>query len=1194
MWFNLDDKAYVELYPALNNLKYIRSLCWFDHKMWIGTRNDGLFTYEIQTKTLEKLNIDDRKETLVCGLEAIGEKLYIASYEFLSIYDSTSGKREIIGFPDGKNLNVISIFKDLKNKFLWIGTESYLYKYNLTTNLMEPDPILAGNTFKTLVQDSKGNILAGTDAGLYVIDSLSNKFEYILHDVRNSNSLCNNVIRKIFCDKDDNIWIGTNRGLSLSQTSLIYRFIHLSEVTQQGEGNLFSDLYIDSQKRYWLAGENGIISIQEVSNKEFQVKWFNLNNALNPLNHNLIHCIYEDREGDIWIATDGGFARFDSDKQNFQFFTIYNKEQTHNANWAYSIYEDENGKLWLGTYLGGLFIIDKKELITTDNKKTFYDSDYNYKLSEDLDYIIYQIVDGGDDLLWANTQKGLVSIHKTTLKVTVPEIYLDNMLYDNQLIWYSTYGKLFCYDTVNDSNTEIIFSESNKHIHGFVKENDRVWFSSTNGIYYVDITTFKVYNVSKSDFYYQSGFYNSTANEIIWGGEDGFACFSLNKLNNKHTNDFVEITSALISGNNVNNKHQSAINQHLRNKEIKVKQGNNIALKLSSYSYSQQNEEIFYYKINDNGKWNHLERGQNHINFANLSGGIYTLYLCNSDPEETDDVVLNRYTLNVAFPWYATTIANILYAVLVVLLILSLIKYLQIRNRRLFERKEKEKTLELSNLKMDFFVNISHELKTPLSMIIAPLSKLIAESNSSKQKTSLISIHENSLRLNTLIHKILDFKQIEHENENALIRSHVELNTLLNNTLKSFNEVINDKKIEVTLIPENEPIWLYLDILKIESIFINLLSNAIKYIPKENGKITISIKTELTNVVITIADNGSGIKDTELPFVFMRYFQGQNKKKHTEGTGIGLYLVKKFTELHDGTIKIRNHNGIIAEVTLPMSGDNLLNNSDSNDIIIDNIANADKPTLLLIDDNKEIIAFLSETLSHRYRCITAFDGKDGLTSVQKYNPDLIIVDQMMPVMNGFEFCKAIRQNQVYSAKPIIMLTAKDDMSTELESIKLGIDAFMSKPFDVNKIILRVEQLLYKKETLEKHIRIEALTQPNFEQTDKRSNDEILMEKITKIIEDNMDKEEFNVAMLADMIHLDQKQLYRKMKQLINMTPINLLKKLRMKKAAVLLAQNKFTVSEVMYLVGYTNASYFSKCFTEEFGKTPKQFIICDK
>ena len=277
---------------------------------------------------------------------------------------------------------------------------------------------------------------------------------------------------------------------------------------------------------------------------------------------------------------------------------------------------------------------------------------------------------------------------------------------------------------------------------------------------------------------------------------------------------------------------------------------------------------------------------------------------------------------------------------------------------------------------------------------------------------------------------------------------------------------------------------------------------------------------------------------------------------------------------------------------IPLSDENRVPIQEHSDIQEGIVEDNSFPVLLIIDDNQEMVSFLIETFSKTYRCLKAFNGKEGLSVVRENTVDLIIVDEMMPEMGGLEFCRVLRRNQPTASIPAIMLTAKDDLETEKNSIKAGVDIFMPKPFDIDKLSLRLVQLQERRNSLEQRIRIENISKPVVEES-FQSNDEILLAKVVSVIEENMENTEFNVTMLSDLMDIDGKQLYRKLKQLTGSSPVDYIRQIRMKKAAVLLAQKKFSVSEVMYMVGYTNASYFSRCFVAEFNMTPKQYMLLD-
>lgn len=430
--------------------------------------------------------------------------------------------------------------------------------------------------------------------------------------------------------------------------------------------------------------------------------------------------------------------------------------------------------------------------------------------------------------------------------------------------------------------------------------------------------------------------------------------------------------------------------------------------------------------------------------------------------------------------------------------------------------------------------------------------------------------------MNTLIQQVLNFKQMEYNSENVLIRSHIELCAFLKNIVESFSPVFAEKKIFKSFASNQKEIWMNLDVLKIESIFVNIISNAVKYMPESGGEIHVAIRQEGDRNTIVVSDNGIGIKKEDLSYIFIRFYQSKTGRKHTNGSGIGLYIVKKFVELHGGRIEVHSQGegyGTTVKVEFPLSDENRVPIQEHSDIQEGIVEDNSFPVLLIIDDNQEMVSFLIETFSKTYRCLKAFNGKEGLSVVRENTVDLIIVDEMMPEMGGLEFCRVLRRNQPTASIPAIMLTAKDDLETEKNSIKAGVDIFMPKPFDIDKLSLRLVQLQERRNSLEQRIRIENISKPVVEES-FQSNDEILLAKVVSVIEENMENTEFNVTMLSDLMDIDGKQLYRKLKQLTGSSPVDYIRQIRMKKAAVLLAQKKFSVSEVMYMVGYTNASYF--------------------
>jgi len=1205
--FNLYTERFESSYHATEHLKAIRSLALFDHKLWIGSRDSGLFYYDFASSSLSAIPLNEgMDQSTVYSLEPALDKLFIGTYNGLSCYDPHKGIRRFIPLADEKeHLMVNSLLWDNNRSCLWIGTEGYLFQYFSKTEKLQRKEVLFKNSFKSLSLDRKGNVLIGTDDGLYIYEPFQGGTKHITHDSRNTHSLCNNIIWCIFRDRDNNVWLGTDRGLSLSSFNPAFKYVHISELMNSGDGNLFTVTFCDSKGNYWLGGVNGLILLERIGlNKDdYNVRWFRMGDINNPLSHNRIRCVYEDKDHFIWIATDGSVLRYDESTRQFVHYKIIDSSGERNANWAYDLYEDEEGRLWIATFMGGLFVVNKKNLIR-HNSDLPYVAEYNFFEKRDkldaLSNIIYKILPDRDGYIWVSSQSGLARINSHSMAVRKKNIYLDNMVCDNNgYIWYSSLDKLNRLDTHTFGVKSIAIPQLKENqIHALVMEKDHLWLSSSEGVYTVDCNTFQIVNVSVPNNYYQTGFYDNEHNVIIWGGEDAITCVSPHVAYSLSKANPIVVTSVWMNNKRLTPGIDYKGGSIRFQNEIRLAfSGNNIMIELSEFTYSQEsNERIFYRLYDSDDDWRKLEAGENRISFAHLSPGDYTLSIRNGQSDNRLLCPVTEFHFTILPPWYLSVYAYVLYGSLFLLVLFILLRQVQLRSKRRYEQMEKDKFLELSRLKTDFFVNMSHELKTPLSLIIAPLSRLIAETKNIDHKQKLEFIHQNSLRLNMLIHKILDFKQMEHESESVLIRSHVELCAFCRNVLDTFSSAFMEKEIHSHFSSNSAAIWMNVDALKMESVFVNIITNAIKYMGDTERWIEFSLLEDKDKgfVSITVADNGVGIEQNDLPYVFIRFFQSKHISKNTKGSGIGLYLVRKFIELHNGTVNIISSGegkGATVTITLPLEGENLL------PFLHEEVESEFKlteqelrPILLIIDDNIEIVQFMVESFSANYKCLKATNGKEGFSIACEQKPDLIIVDQMMPEMDGLEFCRSLRRFQQTNSIPVIMLTAKDDTDTEMKSIKAGVDVFMAKPFDLNRLMLRMAQLLQARKSLEKSLRIETITRPT-EILESESADEVLLEHITKTIEDRMEDTSFNVTMLSEISRIDAKQLYRKLKQLTGYTPVNYIRQIRMKKAAMLLSQNKFTISEVMYMVGYTNASYFSKCFVAEFGVTPSLFML---
>ena len=750
----------------------------------------------------------------------------------------------------------------------------------------------------------------------------------------------------------------------------------------------------------------------------------------------------------------------------------------------------------------------------------------------------------------------------------------------------------------------------------------RIWISTTDGFWVADQQTLEVRRLNITDKRFTSMFFDKTSGELYLGTADGFAISSPEALLAEHLEQPLILTALYVN----NQLYQSGAGQALdavqSAQSIRYSQRinldydqNNLAFELSDLPYSLEEKSKLLYRLEGvDREWNLLKPNTNRITYNNLNYGDYRLIVSKLDAHGKPSEKTYALDIHIIPPWYYTPWAKAVYVLLCLVLILWTINFFRVKNRLKLERLEKEKILEQSQAKMEFFTNLSHDLKTPLSMIIAPISRMLPAIKDPQEKKQLEQVQHNAMKLNSLIHQGLDFNRVDSGNNALLILSQIELVSFVRGLFALYaEEKAREKQLTFDFHTDREKIYIQMDAIKLESILDNLLSNAVKYTP-EGGSVTLRLEIpgEEKDVRISVSDTGIGVPRQDQPYIFQRFFQSPKTAGKKEGTGIGLYLVKTYTELHGGSVLLTSeeNKGTTVTLNLPVGSPEQMSvdvlsepvASEQETALVEaetavsasssssaaETASPEAPLILIVDDTPEIAGFIYQILHAKYRCRIAENGKIGVEMAMELSPDLIIADVMMPVMDGLEMVRRLKKHIPTSTIPIILLTAKNDKETELESIRLNIEAFIPKPFEPDILLSRVEQLLAAWEMHETKARIEALATPK--EIEAVSYDEKFLANIIHLIEEHISDSELNVNALCEWTGTNNKQMYRKMKQLTGMTPVEYIKSIRMKKAAMLLKQQKFTVAEVMYMVGFSNHSYFSKCFQAEFGVTPKQYV----
>lgn len=1055
--------------PAAEFPTDVRTLSLHGDTLWIGSLK-GLYTYQLKD---EKLNRFDSKDsglphnTIYSLLRTHDNQIYVGTYNGLCRYQPSTGTFENILLPINRglsNLFVNSLLEDVTRQCIWIGMEGYLFQYIPSTGEMKSIEMFHNNSIKSLALDGDGDLLAGTDNGLYVYSGENEPLQHIVHDSRNIQSLTNNIIWNIFSDQDHNIWLGTDYGISLSRYNSALQFVPISQITGTGDGNQFYSLFRDTRGFYWFGGTNGLLRFVQPTGNRHDAIWYRMGDKAYPLSHNRIRHIYEDKEQQLWIATDGSINRYDYDSHQFAHYNIVDSTGTYNTNWAYYLFEDNSQQLWIATCLGGIFVVDKHKLMQSSIGKP-YIAEQNYSIHNGLSgMFINQITPDREGNVWVllYNSRGLDKINPRTRQVT--KFFADELSGPNTpnyllcdedgMLWVGFHGGVMRINPQDESHRSISFgSFNNNEILSMTPVEDHLWVSTTNGLWIIDRKTMDARQQNLTDKRFTSLLFDPADGNIYLGGADGFAISRPELPSMNHPERPIFLTALYINNQWIDPRTSDIPNiRYTHSIQLNHNQ-NNLAFELSDLPYSLDEKNQFVYRLEGMDKeWNFLPSNTNRITYSNLAYGDYQLSI--SKVERDGHPSKHPYILAISIlpPWYYTPWAKIIYCLLILSLIAWTVNFFRVKNRLKMERLEKEKILEQSRQKMAFFTHLSNELKTPLSRIIAPVSQLLPATEEAHEKQTLEEVQRNAMKINSLIHQVLNFNRIEDNADSLLILSRIELISFSRSLFSVYEE---DKRFTFHFEANKAKIYADMDAIKLGVILDNLLSNAVKFTP-EGGSIRLSLfySQESGLLDMCVSDTGIGIPEQDTPYIFQRFYQSPHNG-NKQGTGIGLYLVKTYTELHGGHI-----HGVTSE------------------------------------ENKG-------------------------TSVGLSIPIVAIEEEEIP-MNQPE--------------------------KSLESLPV------LKPIEAE------------------------------------SQDEKFLSNIIRLIEDHLSDADLNVNALCELSGISNKQIYRKVKQLTGMTPVEYIKSIRMKKAAMLLQQKKFTVAEVMYMVGFSNHSYFSKCFQAEFGKTPKQYM----
>ncbi|MCF8379796.1 MAG: response regulator [Bacteroidales bacterium] len=1156
-----------------------------------------------------------------------------------------------------QNLRVNSIAEYPEGKLWIGTESSGVILYDLNTKIQRQylhsgneSNSLISNKIRSIVIDESGMIWFATVDGLSIFDPITQNFTSIQSDPENELSLSSNSILSAYKDNSGSIWLGTFYG-GINFYSR-FNFSHNYYKTQNdGSGlseKIVSQIVEDRYHNLWIGTEGGGLNYYNKTSGRFE--YFTTESKRNSVSHKNIKCLLYDSDFNLWIGTSGGGLDILDTKTNKMGYFQNNpkNEKSIGSDWIYSIMEDKENTVWLGTYGFGL----DRYLKSTGEFKHYNKNDGDSSISSNS---IRSMFLDSDGRAWFGTSNGLCrydSKHDKfinyfahdydSLSLSSDDIYCIQEDKNNR-IWIGTYGGGLNY-----------FEEESEHfysytvadglpgniIYGILEDNNGfLWISTNNGLTRFDpkenvFRNFDSKDGLPGDEYNYNSYYKTTSGELFFGGKNGLISFDPNQISINNFKPNLVLTGLRLFNKKVEiGDDSNLLSQNISSTdEVVLKYNQNIiTIEFSCLNFVNPLKNNFAHKLEGlDEDWNFTSSSE--ATYMNLPSGKYTLLVKGSNNDNIWNDNPARMKIVVMPPYWSSWWAYLIYSLFIsgaLFLIFSFQRSRSNLNHKLeLERLELDRQNELHQLKLKYFTNISHEIRTPLTLILTPLENLLANyKNDSTLYKRLLGIKNNADRLLRLVNQIMDFRKQE---TGKLKLGFAEGNIVkfIREIKLAFFEEIKQKNLTCNFDSVGEIILVWYDRDEMEKVFFNILSNAVKF-TNRGGTITIKSSVISRNsekdapdfVEIKISNTGKGIPSEKVDLIFDRFYQVDKQGLTEYGTGIGLALSKGIVELHSGKISVESSVGkddtsgfTCFTIILPPGKDHiqadhiienfknseaielyeLLNEKDSeNQEVNQEIKNKVLPNILLVEDNAEIRKLISDSLKSDFQISEAENGKIGWEIAIESIPDLIISDVVMPEMDGLELCENLKSDNRTSHIPVILLTARTSIINKLQGLKTGADDYLTKPFNIQVLLLRINNLIESRRILrEKYSRTKNITPESFEHSS--SFEDGFLNKAAEIIDQQMMNSDFSVNKLAGELGMSQSVFYRKLKALTDLSPNEFMKNIRLNKAAGILLRENLNVAEVGYRVGFNDPKYFSRSFKSQFGYTPSEYLKRNK
>ncbi|MDR1737456.1 MAG: response regulator [Candidatus Symbiothrix sp.] len=1019
-----------------------------------------------------------------------------------------------------------------------------------------------------------------------------------------NSDISSDAIHALFADREGNLWVGTYRGGANLYSTHYEWFRTLSEKSGQLTHKIVTAVVADDRQIY-IGLDGGGLNVYDCQTGKTTV-YNSRNSAI--AGDNILSLIADSPY--VWMGIYGkGLCRFSPDGKSFKTYALPSINGTVNPNYIWAIRSDSEGNIWIVGRDVYVFNIETETFTAINALKNAYSSGIVF----DKEHI------------WVSSgRSGLYQLDRNTRKVIRRYSYdsKESPLISNDIrylyqdsennIWFSAqYEGLFKLDKSNDSIIAYGEKESltDKNVTAMAEDAaGYYWIGTQNGFFRFNpkTETFirfgKGENLSATQFNYNACYqHNGT---LYFGTTDGLIYFEPAKIKYTTTSRQVYFTRLQL----LNDAQTIDLSAENRN-EIRLSYRQNFFSIDFTVPELQTPDKIFFACMMRNFEPNWRDvRQQRQVVYTNVSPGKYVFCVRMTDCEGQWNDHFASLSIVIDPPWWRTVWAYCLWALLFCGGIYLIYRFYRremaikslVRVKEIEKDMEKELERNISEQKLRFFTNISHEFRTPLSLILSPLDALIRSTDNEVLRSKLSKIYKNAKDLLHLVNQLLDFKKLEMQGEKLKL-AYGDLVEFLDTVFLTFKDIADDEQKDLNLSVKMESLYMVFDHDKVWNILNNLLSNAFKY-TESGAQITLSVKKTTIDgrsyAHIQVSDTGKGISAEKLPHIFDRFYQVENTKSSTQGSGIGLHLVKEYINMHEGKIEVESfvEQGSTFSVYLPvdLKADSPahvapepapIEREDHRELPTNNDAN--QKTLLIVEDNDEFRQFLTEQLENSYRIVSATDGEEGEQQALKESPDLIISDIIMPKVDGVELCHRIKDNISTSHIPIILLTARASDESKLSGYGAGADEYISKPFNFDILLLRIQKLIAQQEARKDQFRKAVEINPS--EITITSLDAKLIQKVLSFIEKNMSNTEYFIDDLSKDIGMGKTNLYRKIQSITGLSPAQFIRSIRLKRAAQLLHDTQLNVSEIADMVGFSTIKYFNIHFKDEFELTPTQY-----